>query len=202
MAGPESVTPEESWSGVLEDPLAAEHVTQPEKSYQKSANTHTKAGVASRAAAKAEKKKSEEAVFFLFFFHFLLCAALITDMQAPTRVSCSAVRRGAGTASSIRSSRLACSSSSSLRSSNARLRRKETSPTARCTSGLGSGATCERRGEDLGRSSPCGSGSDRRPGPLPVLVAVVLPREAPFAVSTSPDEWCVPGPWRSTAAHA
>ena len=46
-----------------------------------------------------------------FFFLFLLCAARITDWQARTRNSCSAVWRGAGTASRERSSRLACSSS-------------------------------------------------------------------------------------------
>ena len=112
-------------------------------------------------------------------------------MHARCRSTCSAERRGAGTASKARSSRRASSnsfSSSSLRSCNARWRRKETSgpsctsPTPRCTRGLGSGATCERRGKVLGRSWPCGSGSDRRPGRPPVLMAVVLP--LPFAVST------------------
>ena len=66
-------------------------------------------------------------------------------------------------------------SSSSLRSCNARWRRKETSgpsctsPTPRCNNGCGSGATCERRGKVRGRSWPCGSGSVRTPDRLPEL---------------------------------
>ena len=70
---------------------------------------------------------------------------------------------------------LSSSSSSFLRSSNASWRGRETSglsctsPTPRCTSRLGSGATGERRGKVLGRSWPCGSGSVRTAGRPPGL---------------------------------
>ena len=83
----------------------------------------------------------DEEVFGAFFFFFFLFFLFLwmTEVQAVMRDSCSAVRRDRGTASSECSSHLASSSSfsSSLRSSNARWRRKETS---------GRRATHRRRG--------------------------------------------------------
>ena len=149
----------------------------------------------------AARGKEEVRGSFLFLL-FLLCAARIPDMQASTRVSCSAVRRGAGTASSVvPASPVPVPSppppfAPATRAGGGRRPAGRRAPHRR--RGAQAAWAQERpvSAEVLGRSWPCGSGSVRTPGrPRDGLPLVPQHRAQPSLSSASQQRSQRKQPW-------